>query len=253
MSAPTRRERLRMATISEIKALARRLLVTGGPQAISLRAIAREMGMTAPAIYRYFPSLDALVTELTGDLYNELRETVEQARERAGDDPVRQLAEMARGFRRWSLAHPVEFALVFGSPVPGAAAFQAAFLTACALPDHPGARFGNPFVRALLELWRQKPWPTPPPDLIHKQLGDALQPLRQHHGDMPIEVAYTFISGWARLYGLVSLEVFDHLHWAVTDPERLFEVEIAALLAQLSPNQAAETDSGRVGRRAESD
>ena len=71
--SPSRRERIRTATVAEIKALARRLLVGGGLAAISLRAIARDMGMTAPAIYRYFPSLDALVAELTEDLYDELR------------------------------------------------------------------------------------------------------------------------------------------------------------------------------------
>src|SRR5882672_12208641 len=75
----TRRERLRTATVAEIKSLARRLLMAGGPHAFSLRAIARDMGMTAPAIYRYFPSLDALVAELAEDLYDELREATEAA------------------------------------------------------------------------------------------------------------------------------------------------------------------------------
>ena len=102
-TSPTRRERLRTATVAEIKDLARRLLVTGGPTAISLRAIAREMGMTAPAIYRYFPSLDALVVELTEDLYDELRESIEAARDGCPADgsaaeasPLAQLAEIGR-------------------------------------------------------------------------------------------------------------------------------------------------------------
>lgn len=229
MTAPTRRERLRAATITEIKALARRFLISGGPQAISLRAIAREMGMTAPAIYRYFPSLDALVAELTGDLYNELRKTVEQARDDAGEEPLHQLAAMIRAFRRWSLAHPVEFSLVFGSPVPGVSPAA----EECVQPDHPGARFGQLFVNVLLDLWQRHPWPTPPPDRLRERLGAALQPLLQNHGDMPIEVAYTFISGWVRLYGLVSLEVFDHMRWMATDPEQLFEVEVTTFLDQL--------------------
>lgn len=230
MTAPTRRERLRSATVSEIKDGARRLLVTGGPQAVSLRAIARDMGMTAPAIYRYFPSLDALVVELAGDLFDELRETVERARDAAGDDPARQLGAMARSFRQWSVHHPVEFALIFGNPVPGISAFE----EDCVHPDHPGARFGAPFVRALQELWGRAPWPTPPAELMWQRLGDALHPLRQSHGDLPIEVAYTYLSGWIRLYGLVSMEVFGHLGWAVTDPEALFETEIGDYLQQLS-------------------
>lgn len=230
MTAPTRRERLRMATVSEIKDGARRLLVTGGPQAISLRAIARHMGMTAPAIYRYFPSLDALIVEVAGDLYDELRETVERARDAAGDDPLRQLGEMARGFRQWSVSHPVEFTLIFGTPVAGMPALE----DDCAHPDHPGARFGAPFVRALLEHWRRAPWATPSAELVRERLGAALQPLRRSHGELPVEVAYTFISGWVRLYGLVAMEVFDHLRWAVTDPEALFEAEVDSLIRQLS-------------------
>src|SRR5258705_7881123 len=86
---PTRRERLRTATVAEIKDHGRRLLTNGGPTAISLRAIARDMGMTAPAIYRYFPSLEALVHELTEDLYDELRENIEAARDAlAAADPL---------------------------------------------------------------------------------------------------------------------------------------------------------------------
>src|SRR6266511_91616 len=71
-TAPTRRERLREATLREIREVARRLLVDEGPAAISVRAIAREMGMTAPALYRYYPSHTHLVAALTADLYTEL-------------------------------------------------------------------------------------------------------------------------------------------------------------------------------------
>ncbi|BCB82249.1 hypothetical protein Pflav_086590 [Phytohabitans flavus] len=155
-SSPTRRERLRSATVSEIKEGARRLLVTGGPQAISLRQIAREMGMTAPAIYRYFPSLEALVTALAEDLWNEVAATVAEATAAVGDDPGRQLAAMARAYRAWAVANPVEFGLIFGPPTPTLADFT----TDC-LPDDPGARFGQPYLDVFLALWQRKPWPTP--------------------------------------------------------------------------------------------
>lgn len=229
MTAPTRRERLRIATLSEIKDGARRLLVTGGPQAISLRAIARDMGMTAPAIYRYFPSLDALIVALAGDLYDELRESVEQARDAAGDDPAGQLGAMARAFRSWSIRHPAEFTLIFGNPVPE----MSGFVDDCDNPGHPGARFGAVFMQPLVELWRRSPFRTPPPELIEDRLGRCLEPLRQSHGDVPVEVAYLLLSGWVRLYGIVSMEVFNQLQWAVTEPEALFETELAAFLHQL--------------------
>ncbi len=230
---PSRRERLRTATVAEIKDLARRLLVSGGPGAISLRAIARDMGMTAPAIYRYFPSLDALVAELTEDLYDELRESVEAARDKVTGDatPLVKLIEMARGFRRWSITHPAEFGLMFGSPVPGVATFE----DGCIAPDHAGARFGAPFLEAFAQLWQSAPFPTPPAELIEARLGPHLAPYTAQHGtDVPVQVIYAYISAWTRLYGLVAMEVFGHLQWAVTDVEPLFEVELAAFVAQLS-------------------
>jgi AcrR family transcriptional regulator len=227
-TSPTRRERLRTATLSEIKEGARRLLVSGGPQAVSLRAIARDMGMTAPAIYRYFPSLEALVKALADDLMEELAATVTAAGEAAGDDPTAQLAGMARAFRRWAIEHPVEFGLVFGTPNPAFGDLQ----VECG-PDDPGARFGRPYLAAFLRLWERSPWPTPPRELMEARLGPRLEPLRLSQGDLPIEVAYTFLSGWSRLYGLVAMEVFNQLRWAVTEPEALFEVEIAMFLIQL--------------------
>jgi AcrR family transcriptional regulator len=243
MSVPNRRERLRTATVAEIKDGARRLLVTGGPQAISLRAIARDMGMTAPAIYRYFPSLDALIVALAGDLYDELGKTIEAAREAAGDQPLGQLAAMARAFRLWSIQHPVEFALMFGTPVPG----MAAFTEDCVDENHPGARFGALFMRPFLDLWHRAPFRTPPRELMERQLGRSLEPLRQSHGDVPIEVAYMFLSSWIRLYGLVSMEVFNHLRWAVTEPEALFETELASFVQQLVPDASTTPLGGAPG------
>jgi AcrR family transcriptional regulator len=229
-TAPTRRERLRTATVAEIKQLARRLLVDGGPSAISLRAIARDMGMTAPAIYRYFASLDALVQELVEDLFDELRGAVE-AVPVDETDPMAQLMEMARALRRWSVAHPAEFALMFGSPLPGVEPFDETCLT----PEHAGARFGAPFLAALNAVWSRHGLPAPPTEVIEARLGPYLGPYRSAHGtETPIEVIYAFLSAWTRLYGMVAMEVFGHLRWAVTDAEPLFELELAAFMAQVT-------------------
>jgi AcrR family transcriptional regulator len=237
-ATPTRRERLRTATVAEIKSLGRQLLNSGGSPAISLRAIARDMGMTAPAIYRYFPSLDALVHELTEDLYDELREVIETARATvAADDPLAQLTAMARAFRRWSVGHPTEFELIFGNPVPGVVEFEGS----CDSPNHAGARAGAPFLETLTRLWRQSPFPTPPADLIERTLGPHLAPYHAMHEitredfeHMPIEVIYAYLASWTRLYGMVAMEVFGHLRWAMTTMEPLFEIELAAFVAQLS-------------------
>jgi AcrR family transcriptional regulator len=230
--SPSRRERIRSATAAEIKALARKLLVSGGPAAISLRAIAREMGMTAPAIYRYFPSLDALVVVLTEDLYDELRETIEAARSDGNAvEPIHDIVAMSRAFRGWCVSHPAEFGLMFGSPVPGVSSFE----EECIGPDHAGARFGAPFLEAFTRQWRARPFTTPPAQLITERLGPYLAPYRETFGDeVPVEVIYAYLSGWTRLYGLVAMEVFGHLRWAVTDVEPLFEVELAAFVNEVT-------------------
>jgi len=123
MTTPPRRERLRTATVAEIKDGARHLLVTGGPQAISLRPSPGTWGWPRPPSTGT-PGLEALVVELAADLYDELRRHVERARDTAGDDPLDQLVAMARAFREWAICHPAEFTLAFGSPVPGMEAFQ---------------------------------------------------------------------------------------------------------------------------------
>jgi AcrR family transcriptional regulator len=233
MTTATRRERLRTATVAEIKDLARRLLGSGGPPAISLRAIARDMGMTAPAIYRYFPSLDALVLELTEDLFDELREAVEAARDACTDGaPLPRLTEMARAFRRWSIANPAEFGLMFGNPIPGVAKFE----ESCFHPDHAGARFGAQFLAEVVRLWEAAPFPTPPVEMLETKLAPSLLRYGAQPGpDVPIQVMYAYLSAWTRLYGLVAMEVFGHLRWAATGVEPLFEVELAAFAAQMSP------------------
>ncbi|MEV0392940.1 TetR/AcrR family transcriptional regulator [Polymorphospora rubra] len=223
-TAPTRRERLRTATVAEIKDGARRLLRTGGAPAISLRAIARDMGMTAPAIYRYFPSLDALTGALAGDLYDEVRAAVEAARDTAGADPLAQLLDMARAFRRWAVAHPDEFTLIMGNRGSGIEAFEGA----CTDAGHPGARLGATFLRQFTVLWERAPSGAPGGAALERSLA----PLRHRHGAVPVEVAYLFLTAWTRLYGLIAMEVFQHLRWAVTDPEPLFEAELASLARQ---------------------
>jgi AcrR family transcriptional regulator len=114
------RERVRAELIREITEIARRQLATGGAAGLSLRAVAREMGMVSSAIYRYFPSRDDLLTALIIDGYNAVGVAVEKAGAacRRDDYPGRWLAG-CQAVRCWALAHPHEYALVYGSPVPG--------------------------------------------------------------------------------------------------------------------------------------
>src|ERR1700751_3729917 len=119
-ASQTARERVRAELIREITEIARRPLATEGGAGLSLRAVAREMGMVSSAIYRYFPSKDDLLTALIIDGYNALGAAVEQAGAACAEEdyPGRGLAA-CRAVRAWALAHPHEYALVYGSPVPG--------------------------------------------------------------------------------------------------------------------------------------
>jgi AcrR family transcriptional regulator len=236
--AATRRERLREGTMADIKRTARELLVYGGPSAVSLRAIGRTLGMSAAALYRYFPSLEALVMELARDLYDELHGAVTVAARDAvadrGDaeaDPwavaALRLGAMARAYRAWSVGHPAEFALIFGNPVPGIAELE----DDCLSPDHPGARFGAAFLEPFVALWRSGDASI----RAATDLGATTAPLVAVHGDeLPAGALAAFLAGWTRLYGLVAMEVFGHLRWAVTDVSPLFEAELAAFIRELA-------------------
>ncbi|MEV6595265.1 TetR/AcrR family transcriptional regulator [Actinoplanes sp. NPDC051346] len=231
-TTPSRRERLRAETVTEIKDAARRLLVAGGPTAISLRAIAREVGMTAPALYRYFASLDALVTTLVSDLFEDLRAAVaDVSAVHADEDPLTRIGHMARGFRRWSLDHPAEFALMFGSPLPGVTP-----LPQRGPPlDEAGARFGETFFAVMSEHYARRSFAGEPHELPDPALREIFRPYIENFGDrFPPAVIYFFITSWTRLYGMVAMEVFGHLAWAVTDVAPLFEVELARALDQLA-------------------
>jgi AcrR family transcriptional regulator len=222
----TRRERQRTATVNEIKQTARRLVVDAGPTAVSLRAIARELGMSAAALYRYFPNLDALVAELCADVFDEVRDAVTAAGlAEAGAGP--QLYAMARGFRRWSIGHPQEFGLLFGTPVPGMAQLE----EECVSPEHPGARFGAVFLEPFGRLWAERDLPSGADD---EELIHLLGPMYTAHGEgLPPAAMLTALIGWIRLYGVVALEVFGHLRWAVDDVEPLFEAELAHFVRDL--------------------
>lgn len=218
-----RSQRKREATLGEIKAAARQQLVSGGPSEISLRAIARDMGMTAPALYRYYPALDSLVLDLCTDLHSELRIACEGARDRVPpEDLVKRLLEMAREFRRWVLAHPREAALMFGPPLPGVEQF----IQQCAGLRDAGARFCQIFIEPMIELYRQGRLPA-------VELDPGLGEVLRGREDIPGPVAAFFLQAWTRLYGAIMAEAFGHLAWAVTDAKILFEAELEAMTKDL--------------------
>jgi AcrR family transcriptional regulator len=231
----SRRERVRAAIVQEIKDAARRQLVTEGGAAVSLRAIAREMGMTAPALYRYFPSYDHLVRSLVSDLFGEVCTAMEDARDLLpADDADGRLIAVCRTFRAWSVGHRAEFELLFTTPLPGAGGGD--LLSVAQLG---GARFGAVFFELFTQACRARDLTGPDAGTLDPELVARLSAYRRLLGEapVPVGVAYTVLGCWTRLYGLVSLEVFNHLRFAFDDAEPFFEAqlrEIAAVLGMTS-------------------
>lgn len=249
----TRRDRARAATTREIKDTARRLLVAGGAEALSLRAIARDMGMTAPALYRYFPSREDLVAHLIGDLYRELDGALEAARdaEPAADTPGRLLAA-SRAFRHWALGHPREFGLLFGSPIPGVliAEKRPDGATGNGVPtEDPGLRFGRVFGDLVARIYQERPFPV----LADEEMDPPLRAQLARWSDalpvpLPLGVAQVFLSCWIRLYGMVSMEVFHHLKFALADAGPMFESELRDLARVLGVPDRDRSPGSRSGR-----
>jgi AcrR family transcriptional regulator len=229
--AETRRDRLRAATVREISETARRILVEEGPEAVTLRAIAREMGMTAPALYRYFGSHGELLRHLVGDLFSELTaELYASLKQVPEGDLSGKFMTAARRFRTWSLAHPREYALLFGAPVRGIdQQDQLDFAEECA------RQFGWTFLSLFLELWKKQPFRIPADDEIPPALRDQLRRYRDDvlGIDLPLGVIRQFLKCWIRLQGGVSLEVFGHLQFALDDAEPMFELMLTEISADL--------------------
>jgi AcrR family transcriptional regulator len=238
----SRRERTRDATTAEIKATARRLLVQDGPDALTLRAIAREMGMTAPGLYRYFASHEDLVIGVCHDILAELTAFLVAARDSwPADDPIGRLGATCRAFRRWALDHPREFELSFATGVAHQAATAEALESA---GDSPGAAapevlsFGGVFLGLFVEIWTAAPVPVPdesslPPDLI-RQVREFSAVVNDV---LPLGALTAYLAGWVRLYGAVTIETFGLLRFALDDAEPLFEAMLAEMARSLQPAQ----------------
>jgi len=234
----TRRDRMRAATMEEITTTARRLLVEQGPDAASLRAIAREMGMTAPGLYRYYSSREELLRHVIATIFRELAGDIRQAIEQAGPEPASGFASdsarrnhiglkmvaACREFRRWALNHKDEFALLFGVPVPGFDDGRWDIAAQCAL------EFAGTFYVLFLELWNAIRFPVPADSEIDPVLRPQLRHFRGKLGaDIPEGAILVFTRCWMVLYGAVAMEVFGHLGFALDDPAPMFEFTLGDL------------------------
>lgn len=208
-AGPTSRERYRAQVRAEIKQHAWEQIATAGVPALSLNAIAKQLGMSGPALYRYFASRDELITALIRDAYRSIADTV-----RAAYDDGADLAGLAHVIRDWARGDPQRYFLIYGTPVPGyhapddttAISFEvmAVLIEACGALGEGGPE--TPF-DAHLEGHRAWAHGHPaPPAVLHRAL-----------------------SFWTRLHGVLSLELAGHFAGMRFDPDPLLDEEIAGL------------------------
>lgn len=230
MSAHTsRRERLRQATLEEIHAAARRLLVEQGSAAVTINAVARQVGMSGPALYHYYAGHDELVGAVTADFFRELADVMEQARDARADAPTGdRLLAACRAMRAWAVAHPAEFGWIFASPV------AAPNRSAGSVRHQAALRFEQVLLDLTVELWRTRPFPVPDLAELPASLRDQLTAYAATiDGRLPPAAAHVFLSCWIRLYGLLCMEVLHQLDFAYTDLEPVFEECLNDLSATL--------------------
>jgi len=222
----TRRERLRATTIDEIKQIARQHMAEKGAAALSLRAIAREMGMTGPALYRYFASRDDLVTALIVDAFNSLAESQESNYESYRSAPFSErMLALAEDYRGWALQHPELYSLIFGTPIPN-------YHAPVEISGSAAQRGMVPFIRLITEA--HEAGQIDYPDTYKKlspefeQILDVARNQKGYVGSQ--EVVLLTLTGWGHIHGLVTLELYNHLQPVILEPGALFRLDILTWL-----------------------
>jgi AcrR family transcriptional regulator len=234
---PTRRERIREETTAEIKSIALQQLTALGAGSISLRGIAAEMGMTARAIYTYFPTRDDLITALTSEINTSLADALDRARDRAPADEGSGLISWGVALREWAIAHPAEFRLIYGDPVPGYAPPE----------DGPGSEAARRICVGLNRLVADEVWPKHPELTANARWSDFpsdyVSKIRTDAPEITAALAALALRVWARIHGLVTLEVYGHLRAVYNDPAAIQRADLISIVEYLG------ADSGSVRRR----
>jgi len=216
---PSARERVRAELTAEITDAARRQLAEVGAAALSLRAVAREVGMVSSAVYRYFPSRDELLTRLIIDGYDDLGVAAEEADVPSAPPPERWLA-VCRAVRAWALAHPHEYALLYGSPVPGYRAPKDTVPAASRVGVVLGRILGEAAQAGLLHGGSGEGDGQRDPGLVS---DDAVAVLGGEHAALDETVRVRALLAWSSLFGTISFELFGHFVGSVEDGDRYFD------------------------------
>ena len=213
MKAEGVRARVRAEMTEEIKAVARRHLASDGAN-LSLRAVARDMGMASSAVYRYFASRDDLLTALIIEAYDSVGETAERAAATAagsGADFADQLVAVGHAVREWALAEPHQWALIYGSPVPGYQAPQDTIGPATRVILQIAA-----IIRDAVAAGRVGPQPE-----ISGRYTEELRAVADQFGaGIPPRLVGAGMAAFIQLCGAVSAELFGQLNNSIDEDRR---------------------------------
>ncbi len=226
-----RRERQRAATVEEIKEVARGLMRDQGSTEVRFTDIAKEMGMTAPALYRYYADRDELLTALITDAYRELGQAVAEARESRGpDDIAGRWVAAGTAYRDWARREPAQFALILGLPVPGYVAPEDGQTTEAA--KDAMAQLAALFVRAAELGVLGEPLVREVSDEMAACAADKHPELSAQQ--VPAESFQAMIQAWATLHGITTLDAYGQFDWmsdAARDQLFVSTLKTAALAA----------------------
>jgi AcrR family transcriptional regulator len=219
----TARELARASLTRSIKDAARRQLAVEGAGRLSVRAVAREVGMVSSAVYRYFPTRDDLLTALIVDAYDALGEAVEAADASIARSKVRdRWRALSRAVRGWGSANRHEYALIYGSPIPD---YQAPPETV-----GPAARVPVALMSLINDGWSigaiTEPVAPPLPVLLTAQLDAVTAVLAL---EVPVGVALRGVVIWTQLFGMVTFELFGQLVGALEPADEFFDAAVESM------------------------
>ena len=220
------RARARSEITDAIVTVARRHVAEQGAPTLSLRAVAREVGMVSSAVYRYFPSRDDLLTRLIVDTYSAIAAAAEagDASAARGDTGGR-LTAMANAIRRWAIAHPHEWALVYGTPVPGYAAPHDTV--------DPAARVSMVMLGILRDGVAGGTIDATERIGTTRAVRSDLAAIRRIVPGVPDAVIARGIAAWTQIFGHINFELFGHFHNVIDDLDGFFELQARRIAASV--------------------
>lgn len=229
----------------EIVRIGRSHLAIHGAAGLSLRAVARDLGVVSSAVYRYVKNRDELLTLLVVDGYNALGDAVDRrVAEVVHDDPAAQFQALGRAVREWALAEPARYGLLFGSPVPG-------YEAPAAQTTGPGTRVIVRLAQLLDDAHRAGKLQEPVSGDVPVSLHGDFAAIREQMGfDAPDTVMARGVLAWAALFGAVNFEVFGQYGTSTfSEPAVLFESHLSMLaaMAGLPTLRAAHGAAGHHG------